>query len=69
MMYRLNQKMLVVKKERAKCWKQTLLIKVTIQESIVIVRDELEWSGFDRNQLIAFQFTVMNTKNLFQRGG
>ena len=30
---------------------------------------ELEWPDFDRNHLIAFQFTVMNTENPFCRGG
>ena len=69
MMYRSTQKMLVVQKKRAKQLTPRLLIKVTFQESIVSIRDELEWSDFDRNQLIASQFTVMNTKNLFWRGG
>ena len=48
---------------------QTQLIKVTFRESILSIRNELEWSDFDRNQLIAFQLAVMNTKNPFWREG
>ena len=42
---------------------------MTFQESIMSIRCELEESDFDRNQLIAFQFTVMNIENsLLERG-
>ena len=37
--------------------------------STLSILDELEWSDFDRNHLIPFQFTLMNTENSFRRGG
>ena len=39
--------------------------KSDFSRSTVSILDELEWSDFDRNHLIAFQVTVMNTKTHF----
>ena len=68
MMYRLIQKMLLLKKKRAKQQAQTVIIKVTFKESIVSILDELEGWDFDRNELSVFQFTIVNTRNQFWRG-
>ena len=53
-MHESTWKMLVVQNKQVKYGTQTVLIKVTFQESIVSILDELEGSDFDRNHLIAF---------------